>query len=120
MPFEEILLEGCGVEGWIRMGGQLGGFFEDALDGGGFGVESWEGHEVVKGGLAGSDRSLDGLLERQVILQEAAAGEGASVTRTRRMNGCGAVDTEEEHLLPMFLRRELWLVPSVAGARVLG
>ena len=57
VPFEEILLEGCGVEGWIRVGGQFGGFFEDALDGGRFGVESWEGHRVVIGGLAGFDGS---------------------------------------------------------------
>lgn len=26
------------------MGGELGGFFEDSLDGGGFGIECWERH----------------------------------------------------------------------------
>lgn len=62
MPFEEVLLEGRGVEGWIRVGGQFGGFFEDALDGRGFGVESWEGHGVVHGRLVGSE--VAGLLDR--------------------------------------------------------
>ena len=44
MPFEEVGVEGGGVEGGVGVGGEFGGFFEDAFDGGGFGVEGWEGH----------------------------------------------------------------------------
>ena len=44
VPFEEVGVEGCGVEGGVRVGREFGGFFEDAFDGGGFGVEGWEGH----------------------------------------------------------------------------
>ena len=34
VPFVEVGVEGCGVEGGIGVGGELGGFFEDAFDGG--------------------------------------------------------------------------------------
>ena len=73
MPFEEILLERRGVKGWIRVGGQFGGFFEDAFDGGGFGVENREGHGVVQEGMAGSDGWLDGLLRIRVNSSKFAA-----------------------------------------------
>ena len=45
VPFEEIGFEGSGVKGWVWVGLQFGGFFEDAFYGGGFGVEGWEGHD---------------------------------------------------------------------------
>lgn len=44
MPFKEIRLERRSVKAWVWVGGELRGFFEDAFDGGGFGVESWERH----------------------------------------------------------------------------
>ena len=44
VPFEEVGVEGGGVEGRVWVGGEFAGFFEDAFDGGGFGVEGWEGH----------------------------------------------------------------------------
>jgi len=39
VPFEEVCFEGRGVVVWGRGGGEFGGFFEDAFDGGGFGGE---------------------------------------------------------------------------------
>lgn len=50
VPFEEVRIERRRVEGRIRVGGELGRFFEDAFDGGRFGVECWEGHGVGMGG----------------------------------------------------------------------
>jgi hypothetical protein len=44
VPFEKVRFERGGVQGWVRMGRKLGGFFEDALNGGGLGIESGEGH----------------------------------------------------------------------------
>ncbi len=44
VPFEEVGVEGGGVEGWVRVLAEFMGFFEDALDGGGFGVEGRERH----------------------------------------------------------------------------
>lgn len=44
VPFEEVGFQGGGVEGWVRVGLKLAGFFEDALDGRGFGVEGGERH----------------------------------------------------------------------------
>lgn len=45
VPFKEIGLERRGVKAWVWIGGELGGFFEDAFDGGGFGVECGERHD---------------------------------------------------------------------------
>ena len=41
VPFEQVGFERGGVEGGVRVGLELAGFFEDAFDGGGFGVEGW-------------------------------------------------------------------------------
>lgn len=45
MPFEEIGFERSGVQRWIRMAREFGCFFQDALYGGGFGVEHWKSHD---------------------------------------------------------------------------
>ena len=50
MPFEEVCFEGCGVVVWRGGVGELGGFFEDAFDGGVFGGELAGGGHV--GGAA--------------------------------------------------------------------
>lgn len=47
VPFKEIGLERRSMEAWVWVGGELGGFFEDAFDGRGFGVESWERHSYI-------------------------------------------------------------------------
>ena len=47
VPFEKIRVEGGGVEGWVGVGSEFVGFFEDAFDGGRFGVEGREGHGVL-------------------------------------------------------------------------
>ena len=44
MPLKEIGLQGGGVQGGIWILAEFVGFFEDALDGRGFGVEGWERH----------------------------------------------------------------------------
>ena len=44
VPFEEVGVEGGGMEGGVGVGGEFAGFFEDAFDGGGLGVEGREGH----------------------------------------------------------------------------
>ena len=44
VPLKEVGFERSGVEGWVGVSLQLGGFFEDAFYGGGFGVECWERH----------------------------------------------------------------------------
>ena len=41
VPFEEVGVEGGGVEGAVGMELELGGFAEDALYCGRFGVEGW-------------------------------------------------------------------------------
>ena len=45
VPFEEIGFERSSVQSWVFLTGELGCFFQDALDGGGFGVEGWKGHD---------------------------------------------------------------------------
>ena len=52
VPFEEVCFEGCGVVVWRRRVCELGGFFEDAFDGGILGGElagGGHGGEVVVG-----------------------------------------------------------------------
>lgn len=34
------------MQAWVWVSRELGCFFEDAFDGGGFGVESWERHDL--------------------------------------------------------------------------
>lgn len=46
VPFEEIGFERRSVQAWVWVSRELGGFFEDTFDGGGFGVESWERHDL--------------------------------------------------------------------------
>lgn len=36
VPFEEVGFEGCGVVVWAGLGGEFGGFAQDAFEGGGF------------------------------------------------------------------------------------
>lgn len=51
VPLKEIRLERRSVEAWVRVGGELGGLLEDALDGGGFGIESWKRHNYQLTGV---------------------------------------------------------------------
>lgn len=44
VPFKKVGFQGGGMQGRVRVGLKLAGFFEDALDGRGFGVEGWERH----------------------------------------------------------------------------
>lgn len=50
VPFEEVCFEGCGVVVWGGGGGEFGGFFEDAFDGGVFGGELAGGGHGGDGG----------------------------------------------------------------------
>lgn len=43
VPFEEVGFQGSGGEVCARLGGELGSFFEDSFDGGGFGGHGWRG-----------------------------------------------------------------------------
>lgn len=46
MPFEKVRLKRGGMQRWVWMSGELGGFFEYTFDGGGLGVECWKGHSL--------------------------------------------------------------------------
>lgn len=48
VPFEEIRFERSRVQSWVWMAREFSCFFENALYGGGFGVEGWEGHGYEK------------------------------------------------------------------------
>ena len=48
VPFEEVGFKGTGVEGWVGMRGEFGGFFQNAFYRWGFGVECRERHGGIE------------------------------------------------------------------------